>query len=488
MAGKPVQVRLLDLLTAACDLGPVRWAADRACRNKALVRRSAAVGAVAGAVVAHYQKRPWEAALAARQAAVYQKVFFRQRIRALGQRLDAEGDGMGQARRRELEAVVARFRGLRRELARQEEPLEIIGHLARYYADDMAADFNPAFFVAFRTVARRLFPNFVRSIRASGETPDTIGRVQRLMGTVPVFLLPNHVSNADHVPICFAVDAFRGRQPRIAAGANLFRGVSRQILPRMNAYKIRREHIGEGSSWLQDVKWFHNPVYRRVHTAYLRYGWDRNEPFLFYIEGTRSRDGTIGRPKMGIMEDLARYVADTGRTAYLVPVSLSYTVVPEDEEIEAARAGRNISKKDLVAQLVALDRAYREDHPAPVHVRFSEPVRLEPGGCDVRAAADRVMEKIRAGVVPTPTSALAAAIGACQQPGGPDPVFSPAAARTTAADRFPELSEDALDRALDLFHRRGFVAAGDRPGDPWRVTGAPLVRQYANRVAHLAGE
>ncbi len=481
MAGKPVQVRLLDLLTAACDLGPVRWTANRACRNKALVRRAEVVDAVAGAVVAHYRERRWEAAVAARQAAVYQKVHFRQRIRALGRRLEEDADA-SDARRRELEAVIARFRVLQKELARREEPLEIIGHLARYYADDMAADFNPAFFVAFRTVARRIFPNFVRSIRASGETPDTIDRIRRLMGTEPVVLLPNHVSNADHVPICFAVDAFRGRQPRIAAGANLFRGVSRQVLPRMNAYKIRREHIGEGSFWLQDIKWFHNPVYRRAHTEYLRYGWDRNEPFLFYIEGTRSRDGTIGRPKMGIMEDLARYVADTGRAVHLVPVSLSYTVVPEDEEIAASRAGRNISKKDLVAQLVAMDRAYRDDHPAPVHVRFADPVRLEPGRCDARDAAGRVMEKIRAGVVPTPTSALAAAITACQRAGDPDPVFSPAEARAVAADRFPDVSGDDLERALDLFHRRGFVAAGTGPGDPWRVTDEPLVCQYANRV------
>ncbi|GEM_PF-1541306 len=459
--------RLLSASLRGCEIPWIRALAERYGLNRTRYRRQEAVEAVVEAVTAHYAEHRFEAALAARQARVYQKVYFRHRLRRLGP----------------SDPRAAKYRRRVAELGGLGDSMAIIRHLARYYAEDMVAELNPAFFLLFRAVARRIFPHFVRSIRVLEERDGVLDRVRRAVEHGPVFLLPNHVSNADHVPLCFALNAAGIPQPRIAAGANLFRGVSTVVLPAMNAYKIRREQIGAEKRWPHTVRWFQNPVYRRVHTAYLRFGWDRNEPFLFYLEGTRSRDGRLGKPKRGIVADILGYLEHTGRRAWAVPISLSYTLVPEDEEIEAARRGAEISRQDLVSQLTRLDRRYRQLGDPPIHLRFSEPLELVPGEPADRVAA-RILERIAAGIVPASTSLLARAVLRVARRKGGTSWFRPEEAEA-AFRAGPEAERwDEFGDALALFQRRGFVDP-DPARSRYVVQNEPLLVQYANRIAHL---
>ncbi|MCK4378113.1 MAG: 1-acyl-sn-glycerol-3-phosphate acyltransferase, partial [Deltaproteobacteria bacterium] len=393
--GTPFSERLLSLVFFWCRLRPVQWLTNRCCVNKARMPKAVVVKMVVEAVSHYYREHKLEAAMDARQARIYQKIYFRQKAKSIRHKLIAPEDKAPSIKDpAKLQTLLFFYRRRALELNKQKQPAAIIDYLARYYIEDMAADLDPAFLIAFRSIGRRIFPHLVKSIRLSEEEPGVFDQVRDLMGKAPVFILPNHISNADHIPICFAINGFSGLQPVIAAGANLFRGVSNWIMPRVNAYKIRREHLGRDSRWFQNLKWFHNPVYRRVHTEYLQHAWDQNEPFMFYLEGTRSRDGRIGKPKKGIMENLAEYVENTGRQVYLVPVSLSYTIVPEDEDIEASRTGKNISEKDIFTQLAMLDKQYAKLPDSAIHVRFSTPIPYGPDSENIDDTVSRLMEAI----------------------------------------------------------------------------------------------
>ena len=457
------------------------------------MQRTVVVQEVVKAVGRYYREHKLEAAMDARQARIYQKIYFSQKAKAIRRRLTTfDADAPATKDPAKLQTLLLFYQQRSKELKKQKQPAATIDYLARYYIEDMAADFDPAFLIAFRSIARRIFPHLVKSIRLSEEEPGVFDQVRDLMGKAPVFILPNHISNADHIPICFAINGFSGLHPVIAAGSNLFRGVSNWIMPRVNAYKIRREHLGRDSRWFQNLKWFHNPVYRQVHRKYLHYLWDHNEPFMFYIEGTRSRDGRIGKPKTGIMEDLADYVKNTGRQVYLVPVSLSYTIVPEDVDIEASRTGKNISEKDIFSQLAMLDKQYAKLPDSAIHVHFSTPISYGPDSQDVTDAVSRLMEAIGRGVVRSYTSMLAEAIMMICADGREQKSFTLMEVNDYFLEHFESLPEVVnadvahdIMMAIEAFCRKGFIRR-DSLTEVYQLENVPLIRQYARRIAHLS--
>lgn len=491
--GTPFRERLLNLVFFWCRLRLVQWLTNRCCVNKVRLPKAVVVEKVVGAVDRYYREHKLEAALDARQARIYQKIYFRQKAKSIRQKLTVPEDKAAAIKDpTKLQSLLFFYRRRTLELNKQKQPAAIIDYLARYYIEDMAADFDPAFLIAFRSIARRVFPYLVKSIRLSEEESGVLDQVRDLMGKVPVFIIPNHISNADHIPLCFAINGFGGLQPVIAAGANLFRGVSSWILPRVNAYKIRREHLGRDSKWFQQLKWFHNPIYRRVHKEYLHYLWGQNEPFMFYIEGTRSRDGRIGKPKKGIMEDMADYVKNTGRQVYLVPVSLSYTIVPEDVDIEASRTGKNISEKDIFTQLAMLDKQYAKLPDSAIHVRFSTPISYGPESQNIDDTVNRLMESISRGVVRPYTSLLAEAIMNMGVDGRDEKSFTIQEVSDYFLEHFESLPEvvDAdvahdIMMAIEAFCRKGFIRQDSMSGD-FQLENVPLIRQYACRIAHLS--
>ena len=492
-SGTPFSERLLNLIFFWCRLRPVQWLTNRCCVNKLRMQKTVMVKEVVEAVGRYYREHKLEVAMDARQALIYQKIYFRQKAKSIRQKLTAlEDEAPSIKDPAKLQTLLFFYRRRALELNKQKQPVAIVDYLSRYYIEDMAADFDPAFLIAFRSIARHIFPHLVKSIRLSEEESGVFDQIRDLMGKAPVFILPNHVSNADHIPICFAINGFNGLQPVIAAGANLFRGVSNWIMPRVNAYKIRREHLGRDSRWFQNLKWFHNPVYRQVHREYLHYLWDHNEPFMFYIEGTRSRDGRIGKPKTGIMENLAGYVKNTGRQVYLVPVSLSYTIVPEDVDIEASRTGKNISEKDIFTQLAMLDKQYAKLPDSAIHVHFSTPISYGSESGNINNAVIRLMESIGRGVVRSYTSLLAEAIMNMDVDSREEKSFTIQEVSDYFLEHF-ELLPEVVDAdvahdimmAIDAFCRKKFILQNSLTGD-YQVENMPLIQQYARRIAHLS--
>jgi hypothetical protein len=446
------------------------------CLNHTRIFKKDAVAAVVGTVKDHYSEHRIEAAIDARRSKAYQKLFFRHRIRTLKAKAAEEGRSIESMAAQE--SLAGHFKQRYDELSELGSSAQVIEHLTRFYVEDMASELNPAFFAFFRSLAYKKFSNFVKNIKLEC-SDEVVAEINSLMCKEPVFLMPNHISNADHIPICIAINAFGGPQPLIAAGANLFRGSSAKIMSQLNAYKIRREYIGSASR-LMRVKWFQNPLYRRAHSEYLHYVWGNNEPCMFYVEGTRSRTGHMGAPKMGIGEEIFRFLSETGRSGYFIPISLSYTIVPEDEEIEAARKGENISNKDIFTQLSQLDREYGRYPNAPIYLRFGKPVKAE-GDEDPAKFIKKIVETIKEGLVPTWTSRLALAINEDSGEHRGE-LFSLDNIKKVLLPEGEGDGEESkgLDIALETFLARGFIA--HEKEELYRLTNPELLTQYANRL------
>jgi len=480
--------KILRALVAFSCLTPVRWVGKKLSYNKYILPRGAVVESVCQRVISFYAERKVEAALVSRTAKTYQGLYFRNQIKNLKDTLSDETFEAPELREK-LNGRLARYSNDKEELSSCDGPRETIAFLARYYAEDIAADFEPAFFSIFKYMAYRLFPNFASSIQTSENGEGTFEEIRELMWKAPVLFMPNHISNADHIPICMTMNQKKLPQPRIAVGANLFRGISAVLLSRVNGYKIRREYVGQAKGVLGGIKWFQNPVYKHVHTEYLKQGWDNNEPLMFYIEGTRSRDGSLGKPKLGILGDAHEYVVETGRTVYVVPISISYSIVPEDREIEASRKGENISHKDLLSQLRGMDRGFKKYASGGIHLRFSPPMPLGVETKSISSFASEVMETISSEIVTTATSALAASIlkvkhktitGRTFHVNDLIEDFKTLLDKRISGKGTPE---EQLSGAIDIFEGRGFIKDIGN-AETFELLDESLILQYANRIAH----
>jgi 1-acyl-sn-glycerol-3-phosphate acyltransferase len=291
---------------------------------------------------------------------------------------------------------------------------DAVKYLAKMYAKDIASDFNTAFFFLFKSMAAHiLFKNISRNINVHTESPDTVKNINDLIKKYQVFFVPNHVSNVDQVSTCLAINSLGIPQPAIIGGENLFRGIARYVLPKMGAIKLRRFEIKKGIPFLK------NKIYSEVYDGYNRRLWDLHEqPSMFYPEGTRSSDGKFVEPKIGIIERITRYCKESSRPVYYVSISLSHTIVAEDGDLEKRNSeGKKISEKDLISQLMMLDKIIKGNPDSKLHVYIGNPQAIYPDSIPEKAderfnkrIADSLMDRIKENIVITPTYFLAAGI------------------------------------------------------------------------------
>jgi glycerol-3-phosphate O-acyltransferase len=192
--------------------------------------------------------------------------------------------------------------------------------------------------------------------------PAQLERVKEEMSKHPVVVMPSHKSNLDALVIPAAL--FENGLPptHTFAGINMAFWPFGPIYRRSGRIFIRRD--------TRD-----NPVYRWVLREYIGYVVEKRFNLEWYIEGTRSRTGKLGPPKMGLL----RYVVDAfreGRTddVAMLPVSIVYDQLHEVSEF-AAEARGAAKKAETIGWAVRFYRAQR--HPfGKIYVRFGEPLSL----------------------------------------------------------------------------------------------------------------
>ncbi|MCD6269349.1 MAG: 1-acyl-sn-glycerol-3-phosphate acyltransferase [Deltaproteobacteria bacterium] len=366
----------------------------------------------------------------------------------------------------------------RTEKLKQLDGPDVIRFLSSLYLEDIAPDFDPVFLILFRSLAKRLFNNFVGSIRAVETETGTINELANLIGKEPVFFIANHVSNADHLPILFALNRAAIISPVVIGGSNLYHGISKKILPKINVCQIKRDDMIE-----KKIKWLGNPVYIETFKQHNQYMWIHNEPYLFYPEGGRSRNGKIMTPKVGIIKNIFEFVKTEHRQVHFIPLSISYTSVPEDLAIEESRKGINISYSDLIQELANLNREYGHIKDTAIHVNLGLPITVTPDNLpDLEEFSYELMNRVRDGIHPTSTYEVAQMI-----------LFYSDSLDTSEADRFsvndlknanPDYSTERLSSAIEIFTAKKFIAPAKEPDvhNLFNIINPDMLRQYANRT------
>ncbi len=443
----------------------VRKTANLFCLNKERIKKKDVVEKIVTEILEYYSDSPIKRKIIAEECRIMQKIHFKEQIKKL-------------SGKKKSKKTLKEYRNKLNNLENLDSSEDVIRFLSSYYINDMAADFDPAFLIVFKIIARFMFRRMFSSLKLTDKSYSAIEKIKKLQGKYPLFFMPNHISNADHIPLCIALNKAGIFHPVIVAGANLYRGVSRKILPKANCYKLQRDYIHG------DVKWLSNPLYNTVFKRYNYYLWSHNEPFLFYIEGTRSRDGKILSPKYGFLKEILKFIEEYKTAAYFVPISISYTVVPEDTDLVKSLKGKNISQKDILTQNLELDKIYGSVVDSSIYFNLSEPVKVAFENIpNVTDFGKNILSIIAKNIVITPSYYIAHLLEKLDS--GKFTFYD--IKQYIAAERnnykFEFNTEELIEAGLDVFIKKNAIKIIDK--EKYEIVSKELIAQYANRIAHF---
>ncbi len=213
-----------------------------------------------------------------------------------------------------------------------------------------------------------------------------------------VMIVCGHKSYMDPLILTYGIVRSGFTPPQQAAGINLNIWPLGWVLRRCGGFFMRR-------------RFFDQPVYREAFNAYVRELLSSNYITAFYIEGTRSRDGKMRKPKTGlvkVLDDAVQYGACDAITVF--PLYLGYDRVPEEgAHVKEMMGGHKIEEswgvfKRLYRNVTTtLGRAY---------MRFGPPLDFRTAVSEhgVDAAADLICGKIDEATVVTARSLASAAL------------------------------------------------------------------------------
>ena len=230
---------------------------------------------------------------------------------------------------------------------------------ARAHIDEIASDYMVGVVRWFARAVYFVFDRFLTDLEV-----DRAG-IQYLTECEPrsrIVLVCSHKSYVD--PLLIGYTLFRSGlvPPQQAAGLNLNFWPVGWLLRHSGAFYLRRTFAGE-------------TLYTEVFSAYVRYLLAENHITVVYIEGTRSRDGKLAKPKTGFMSILEDSLKmGICRDIKLVPVYLGYDKTPEESaHVREMAGGRKVSES-----VKGFGRIYRSINTrlGRAYVKFGEPMSM----------------------------------------------------------------------------------------------------------------
>jgi len=236
-------------------------------------------------------------------------------------------------------------------------PRDKVMKQARAYVDEMAANFNGVYFGVLEFLFNRIWPRVFSGLEVRG-----LERVAECMKEHPVVLVPCHRSHFDYLILTYIFHTNYLSPPHIAAGINLSFWPMGPLFRGAGAFFIRRSFADNE---------LYKMIFRKYLTFLIREGYTQE----FFIEGGRTRTGKILTPKLGMLSAIVdAFVQGVRRDLYLVPVSIHYGRIPEEEVYRREVAGEEKQRESLAALLRArsvLSRRY-----GTAYVNYGEPISL----------------------------------------------------------------------------------------------------------------
>lgn len=241
-------------------------------------------------------------------------------------------------------------------LMHSEQP-EKTKHQIEKYIREIAANYKYSFLRA----AEKLF-DFVWTKVFTGIRVRNYDKVERLIKDNCVIWMPCHRSHFDYLLLNYLLFKQGAIAPHVAAGINLNFWPMGFFLRSGGAFFIRRSFSG-------------NKTYTYTFSAYVDFLLHNSYPVEFFPEGGRSRIGKLLPPKIGMLSIclqsiLHRKVENT----YLMPVSIGYDKVMEDDTYAKELKGAKKQKENVLQFLNGIRKVFA--NYGSVDVSFGEPVLI----------------------------------------------------------------------------------------------------------------
>ena len=192
----------------------------------------------------------------------------------------------------------------------------------------------------------------------------------------PTVIVSAHRSHFDYLVLSYLLYFWRLPLPFIAAGENLNFWPIGAILRAGGAFFIRRQ-IGD------------DHVYKAVLAGYLSLLLKQGSLIEFFIEGGRSRAGSLRSPRLGLLKYLiAGWEQGDRQDVIFVPANIGYERVPEEASLIREYTGVRKRKENFLSLL----RSWRiwGRRVGAVRVVFGKPISLQSFSKDLAEKISRL--------------------------------------------------------------------------------------------------
>ena len=196
-------------------------------------------------------------------------------------------------------------------------PRDVLQQNVKSYAREIVPSFNAyIYYQVFYWLAKKV-SRFIYRVRVAAAQPN---KLQAIDPDATVVFVMNHRSNMDYVLISYLAAERVTLSYAVGEWARIF--PLEMLIRAMGAFFVRR-----GSQ---------DPLYRKVLERYVAMATQSGVCQAVFLEGGLSRDGMLGKPKLGFLDYILRhYDWKTDRDVVFVPVGINYDRVLEDENLLA---------------------------------------------------------------------------------------------------------------------------------------------------------
>ncbi len=367
------------------------------------------------------------------------------------------------------------------------------------YAEEIVPSFNLLSYYRLGYGLARLLLPLLYKVTVVYEARTALDAIPR--NSVVLYLM-NHRSNADYVLVAYvlsgdvAISYAVGEWARVWPLETVFR--------RFGSYFVRRN--------------FREALYHKVLERYVQLITRNGVTQGVFLEGGLTRTGLFREPKVGILDHVVGEKRDPAftRPLQIIPVAINYDRVLEDRsllrELQAPeeRLPRGGQILEVATYLVKMSLRFvlrRARRYGRACVNFGPPLDVDawlaarPGVLDlpreerlprIRELADEVLARI-ASVMPATSVAIASAAALREESdhitrerwvSRIDRIRETLRSRNAPVVGDERTSDEILDRALVMLTMRR-VATADRDGYRLDRAQEPLLRFYANSIAHF---
>lgn len=311
--------------------------------------------------------------------------------------------------RREMESLVLDAPPMRRfaeeEASAQGRSVESVRKEMHKEFDKIAANFSFGV-IRFLSIACR--PLWTRVFNGYDIRDEDLEKIRDAMRSGTAVLVPCHKSHFDYLLMSWVLYWQDLIVPHVVAGINLAIWPVSILLRAAGGFFIKRKFAGE-------------KIHAKVFARYLRELLFHGYIVEFFIEGGRTRTGSLLPPKLGVLEMVveAAHNAPPGHEITLLPVSIAYEQVAEEGAYEKELRGKE-KKAESVGDLFAA-RSVLSRRFGRIYLRVGDPISaswvaregFDPGVEEstrrevLRRTGERIVHRIGSVMVVLPTSLVA---------------------------------------------------------------------------------